>query len=103
MAAVREMYRQVGDLRLDDHGTARRGLLVRHLVLPNNIAGTDRVIDFIAELSLNTYLNIMDQYHPAYRAGECFDLKRRITLDEYDTALDYARSAGLSRLDRRGL
>ncbi|MBP7734670.1 MAG: radical SAM protein [Spirochaetes bacterium] len=99
MAALREIHRQVGDLVLDRNGIARRGLLVRHLVLPNNIAATDRVINFIADLSRGTYINIMDQYHPEYRAGECFDLKRRITLQEYDDAVDHALNCGLTRID----
>ena len=98
MQAVTEMHRQVGDL-LPDHGVARRGLLVRHLVLPNNIAATDRVLNFIAELSLDTYINIMDQYRPEYRANECFDLKRRVTLREYDEAVEHARHCGLTRID----
>lgn len=101
MKALTEMHRQVGDLVLDRNGIACRGLLVRHLVLPNNIAATDRVINFIAALSLNTYINIMDQYRPEYRAGECFDLKRRITLDEYDKAVELARCSGLTRIDSK--
>ncbi len=99
MAALTEMHRQVGDLVIDRNGVARRGLLVRHLVLPNNIAATDRVINFIADLSRDTYINIMDQYRPEYRANECFDLKRRITLGEYDAAVEHARSRGLTRID----
>ncbi|HNW27885.1 MAG TPA: radical SAM protein [Spirochaetota bacterium] len=99
MAAIREMHRQVGDLVLDQNGITRRGLLVRHLVLPNNIAATDRVINFIADLSRDTYINIMDQYRPEYRAGECFDLKRRVTLMEYDNAVEHARARGLTRID----
>jgi putative pyruvate formate lyase activating enzyme len=99
MAAVTEMHRQVGDLMLDHSGIARRGLLVRHLVLPNNIAATDRVINFIANLSRDTYINIMNQYRPEYRANECFDLKRRITLEEYDVAVEHARACGLTRID----
>jgi putative pyruvate formate lyase activating enzyme len=98
MRAVTEMHRQVGDLVLE-RGIALRGLLVRHLVLPNNIAATDRVINFIANLSRNTYLNIMDQYRPEYRANECFDLGRRVTLQEYDGAVSYARRCGLARID----
>jgi len=98
-AALREMHRQVGDLVLDRDRIAQRGLLVRHLVLPNNIAATNCVIDFIAGLSRRTYINIMDQYRPAYRFGECFDLKRRITLQEYDDAVEYALSRGLTRID----
>jgi len=99
MEALREMHRQVGDLEINSRGIAERGLLVRHLVLPNNIAATDRVISFIASLSQETYINIMDQYRPEFRAGENFDLKRRITLDEYDQAIKWARSCGLRRID----
>ena len=97
--AVREMHDQVGDLALDPSGVARRGLLVRHLVLPKNRAGSKKVIDFCAELSKNTYLNLMDQYHPAYRARECTDLGRRITMDEYEQTVRYAIARGLRRLD----
>jgi len=102
MAAVTEMFRQVGDLEMDEKGTASRGLLIRHLVLPNNLAATDRVISFVGSLSKNTYINIMDQYRPEYRARECFDLRRRITLDEYDGAIHQAHQAGLSRIDGYG-
>ena len=98
-AAIMEMHRQVGDLALDPNGIARRGLLVRHLVLPNNLAATDRVIQFIANLSPHTYLNIMDQYRPEYRAYECPDLRRRATLSEYDAAVALALRCGLSRID----
>jgi putative pyruvate formate lyase activating enzyme len=101
-AAVREMHRQVGDLRLNGDGIAERGLLVRHLVLPNGIAGTDEVMQFLAhEVSHNTYVNIMDQYRPAYRAGEYPELDRMITAVEYQAAIDAARKAGLYRIDRR--
>ncbi len=79
---------------------AQRGLLVRHLVLPNNLAGTDRVIAFLASLSENTYLNLMDQYRPEYRARECAELRRRATVAEFDEAVEWARRAGLSRLDK---
>jgi putative pyruvate formate lyase activating enzyme len=99
MAAVREMHRQTGDLVLDRNGIAQRGLLVRHLVLPNNIAATDRVINVIADISRETYINIMDQYRPEYRANECFDLKRRATLKEYDGAIEHAMRQGLVRID----
>lgn len=99
MGAVAEMHRQTGDLVLDRNGIAQRGLLVRHLVLPNNIAATDRVINFIANLSCDTYINIMDQYRPEYRAGECFDLKRRVTLQEHDEAVRHAFRCGLVRID----
>ncbi len=100
MEALREMHRQVGDLEIDTRGIAHRGLLVRHLVLPNNLAATDRVIAFLASLSKNTYLNLMDQYRPEYRARECADLRRRATIAEFDGAVEWARRAGLSRLDK---
>lgn len=86
-AAVREMHRQVGDLQIGPDGIARRGLLVRHLLLPQNIAGTDHVLDFLSrEVSPDTYLNLMDQYHPCYRADEYPELARRITATEYAEA-----------------
>src|SRR3989304_4731034 len=79
--AVREMHRQVGDLVLDEHGVAVRGLLVRHLVLPGDIAGTDQVLAWIAsEVSPATYVNLMAQYRPCYRAWEHQTLDRRVTL-----------------------
>ncbi len=100
--AVKEMHRQVGDLILDENGIALRGLLVRHLVLPNDIAGTDEVLGFIArEISTNTYINIMDQYYPCYRADEFPDVDRLITLQEYQHAVAAAHHAGLHRLDNR--
>jgi putative pyruvate formate lyase activating enzyme len=96
------MHRQVGDLRIDENGLARRGLLVRHLVLPGGLAGTPQVVRFLAdEISLATYLNVMDQYRPAYRAGSHPELNRRVTRDEYQAALRMAREAGLFRLDDR--
>jgi putative pyruvate formate lyase activating enzyme len=98
-AAFREMHRQVGDLTLDRRGIAQRGLLVRHLVLPNNLAGTAEVVRFLAELSEGTYVNIMDQYRPCYRAHEHPLLTRRPTRAEYEEALQLARAAGLHRLD----
>ena len=100
-AAVREMHRQVGDLVLDDDGLARRGLLVRHLVLPGGISGTGQVLEFIAtEISRDTYLNLMDQYRPCYRAGEVPELDRPVSAGEYRQALATARRLGLSRPDR---
>ena len=99
-SAVKEMHRQVGDLELDAQGIARRGLLVRHLVLPNNVAGTEQVLEFIAnELSRQTYLNLMDQYHPCYRAGDYAALERPLRQEEYGAALRLARQYGLNRLD----
>ncbi len=101
-AAVGEMHRQVGDLQIDAQGLAIRGLLVRHLVLPNNLAGTDKVVRFLAEeVSPHTYLNLMDQYRPAYRANRYPKLGRAITHEEYQSAERMAREAGLHRLDER--
>ncbi len=100
-AAVREMHRQVGDLVIDHGGIARSGLLVRHLVLPDNLAGTEHVLSFLAEhISTQTYLNLMDQYHPCYRADEYPALARRLTPTEYEHALALARHYGLERLDQ---
>ncbi len=100
-SAVKTMHRQVGDLVLDEHGIATRGLLVRHLVLPDNVAGTDQVLEFIAsEISPDTYINLMGQYFPCYRADDSPPLDRRITRDEFDAALATAARLGLRRLDR---
>jgi putative pyruvate formate lyase activating enzyme len=100
--AVKEMHRQVGDLTLDDNGIALRGLLVRHLVLPNNLAGTDEVVHYLSEqISPQTYLNIMDQYHPAYKSHQYPEIDRRLTIQEYQDAVEMAESAGLPNLDQR--
>ncbi|MGQ9799612.1 MAG: radical SAM protein [Ignavibacterium sp.] len=97
-ATVKEMHRQVGDLHIDRKGIARRGLLIRHLVLPDNLAGSEKVLDFVAdEISKNTYINIMDQYHPAYKANDYPGLNRRIKSDEYQIVLDHAMLKGLHR------
>jgi putative pyruvate formate lyase activating enzyme len=99
-ATVREMHRQVGDLVLDEAGLARRGLLVRHLVLPGNLAGTEQVLAFLAhEISPDTYLNLMDQYRPCYLAGEYPGLNRRPTRHELSLARQAAKNLGLQRLD----
>ena len=99
-ASVKEMHRQVGDLVLDERGIARRGLLVRHLVLPEDLAGTEELLDFIArEISTHTYINIMDQYRPCYRAGNYPPLDRSISGNEYHQALETAHHYGLHRLD----
>lgn len=98
--AVREMHRQVGDLKMDQQGIASRGLLVRLLVLPFGLAGTQETIRFLAtEISTNTYINIMDQYHPAYNASQFPKLNRRIKIQEYEEAIQMAHDAGLYRLD----
>ncbi|MCJ7567695.1 MAG: radical SAM protein [Anaerolineales bacterium] len=101
-SAVKEMHRQVGDLELDELGIAQRGLLVRHLILPENLAGTEELVRFLAEeISPNTYLNLMDQYRPAYRAAMYPPLDRPLTPKEYDDAIILAKGAGLNRLDDR--
>ena len=99
-AAVLEMQRQVGDLQIDHQGIAWRGLLVRHLVLPNGLADSAIIFRFLAEkVSKNVYLNIMAQYHPAFKAHQYPELNRRIRPEEYRAAVNLARSLGLSRLD----
>jgi putative pyruvate formate lyase activating enzyme len=96
--AVKEMHSQVGDLRMDSRGVALSGLLVRHLVLPEGLAGTREVMRFLAEeISVDTYVNIMDQYRPCYRADEDERLARHITAKEYSEALSEARGKGLHR------
>lgn len=96
-AAILEMYRQVGDLVIEK-GIARRGILVRHLVLPNNLAGTAEVIKFLAqEISPNTYLNVMSQYHPSYKAHQFPDLNRPISLEEHSQMVRLAQKFGLTR------
>jgi putative pyruvate formate lyase activating enzyme len=96
--AIKDMHRQVGDLKISKKGIAQRGLLIRHLVLPNDITGSKAVIDFVAnEISTETYLNIMDQYRPAYNANKYDRLSRRITPSEYKEVVDYAFSKGLRR------
>ena len=103
-AAVKEMHRQVGDLILDERGIALRGLLVRHLVLPEELAGTREIVRFLAEkISPHTYLNVMDQYRACYKANDLPPLDRRITRQEYDEAVQMANDAGLTRLDDREL
>ena len=100
-AAVREMHRQVGDLQLDERGVAQRGLLVRHLVLPEGLAGTGEIARFLAELSKDTYLNVMAQYRPCHEAYDLPPLDRPLTAAEYREAVRLALDAGLQRLDRR--
>jgi putative pyruvate formate lyase activating enzyme len=100
--AIREMHRQVGDLIVDDRGVAVRGLLVRHLVMPNQVAGTEEVMKFLAnEISPNTYVNVMDQYRPCGSADKDELINRRLAANEFREAIDTARRAGLTRLDPR--
>jgi putative pyruvate formate lyase activating enzyme len=100
--ALKEMHRQVGDLRLGGEKVATGGLLIRHLVLPNRLAGTEGVVRFLAEeISKDTYLNVMSQYHPCHKAYEKQELARSITTDEFDEAVNIALQYGLRRLDER--
>ena len=99
--AVKEMHRQVGDLVLGADGIAQRGLLIRHLVMPGLLEETASVLRFIAdELSRKTYINLMEQYHPCYRAYEYPPLDRSLSRRDYLLALEMAESFGLTRLDR---
>ena len=104
--AIREMHRQVGPLVLDENGVALRGLLVRHLVMPGQIAGTREILNWIAqELGPHTYVNVMPQYYPAGKvsAREHAEINRSITLQEFQQALDLAGEAGLRHLDSRSV
>ncbi len=101
-AAIKEMHRQVGDLAMDERGIAYRGLLIRHLVMPNGVAGTEEIMEFIArEISPNTYVNVMDQYRPCGKAHEDELINRRLTASEFRAAREAAIRAGINRLDPR--
>jgi putative pyruvate formate lyase activating enzyme len=100
-AVIKEMHRQVGVLQTDSRGVATRGVILRHLVMPNNLAGTDRFVRWVAEeLSPQTYVNLMDQYRPEHRAMEYPEIARRLTSSEWRQAQAWAKEAGLSNLDR---
>lgn len=98
--ALKEMYRQVGDLIIDENGLAVRGLLVRQLVLPGFVEDSKKILDFLVTLSPNTFVNIMDQYLPHYRAYEVPEINRPLTFTEYEEVLNYARKIGLKRFAR---
>ena len=101
-SAVSEMHRQVGDLTMDGNGIALRGLMLRHLVLPNGKAGAGQFVRFVAEkLGRSTYVNIMPQYRPQHDARKYPELSRAITREEYLRAVSLARAAGLENLDLR--
>lgn len=101
-AAIKEMHRQVGVLEIDEAGIAGRGLLVRHLVLPQGLAGTNDVVRFLAQqVSTETYLNVMAQYRPCHKASQVPQLTRPITREEFAEAVELAHSYGLQRLDHR--
>lgn len=97
--SIKIMHQQVGDLVIEK-GIAQRGIMVRHLILPDDITGSRDIFEFLSkEISLNTYLNIMDQYHPAYEACDIDELNRKITMNEYKETIALARGFGLTRLD----
>jgi putative pyruvate formate lyase activating enzyme len=102
--AIREMHRQAGELKLDERRLARRGVLVRHLVMPGGVSGTREVMRYLAEeISTHTYVNIMAQYRPAgkVRTGVFDEINRPITRDEIHQAYQLAKQAGLHRFDER--
>ena len=104
--ALREMHRQVGVLKMDEQGLAKRGVLVRHLMMPGSVAGSEQIMQFLAnELSPDTYINIMDQYHPAHkvRSDKYGEINRRVNSQEKREVLEAAEEANLWRFDERRL
>ncbi|MDX1775722.1 MAG: radical SAM protein [Desulfobulbales bacterium] len=100
--AILEMHRQVGDLVMDAEGVAVKGLLVRHLVMPEGLAETREIMKFLSrEVSPETYVNVMDQYRPCGKAHQYPAIARRLTNEEYTAALKLAEEAGLRRLDEK--
>lgn len=96
--AIKEMHRQVGDLKIDEKGLAVKGILVRHLVMPGNLAYSEKVLEFIAgEISRDTVINIMAQYYPTYKAWDYPELARPITKSEYLKVVETAKKLGLRR------
>jgi len=92
------MYRQVGNLILNEEGIAQRGLLIRHLILPNGWAGTKEVMAFISqEVSRQTYISLMAQYFPAYKAAQFSQINRKVSPQEYEEAKRVLLEAGISR------
>jgi putative pyruvate formate lyase activating enzyme len=102
--AIIEMHRQVGVLKSDENGFAVRGLIIRHLVMPNRVAGTEKFVRWVAEnLPRSTYVNIMAQYRPEYRAFEYPEIAREITVQEFLEAMDWAKKYGLVNLDSKSV
>ncbi len=103
-AALLEMHRQTGDLACEDRGVAVSGLLVRHLVMPGMLAETEQILQFLANrISKETFINIMDQYHPCYRAHEYPEIDRTLSVEEFNQAMAMARAAGLHRFEERDI
>ena len=102
-AALLEMHRQVGVAKPASDGLMYKGLMIRHLVMPNRVSGAKDVFEWIAaNLPKDTYLNILSQYTPVYRASQYPDISRRITNEEYKEAVIWAKEAGLTNLDIQG-
>ncbi len=99
--AIAEMYRQVGNLKIDDQGIAYNGLLVRHLVLPENQSGSKEVLDFLSSLSKDIHINIMDQYRPEGKAHQYNKINRRITSEEFNKVVQMAEKLGFKILDKK--
>ena len=101
--AILEMHRQVGVARPASDGLMYRGLMIRHLVMPNRVSGTKQIVEWIASnLPKDTYLNLMSQYRPMFKADDYDEISRRLTRAEYAEAVDWAREAGLTNLDVQG-
>jgi putative pyruvate formate lyase activating enzyme len=101
--AILEMHRQVGVARSASDGLMYRGLMIRHLVMPNRVSGTKQIVEWIASnLPRDTYLNLMSQYRPMFKADDYDEISRRLTRAEYAEAVDWAREAGLTNLDLQG-
>ncbi|NLN04735.1 MAG: radical SAM protein, partial [Clostridiaceae bacterium] len=95
--AVKEIYRQVGILKTDERNIACKGLMIRHLVMPDNMENTKRILSFIAnEISKDTYVNIMPQYYPAHKAFDYTELSQRLSTSEYTAAVNHAKKLGFS-------
>ena len=103
-ASVFEMNRQVGVHQVDRHGVARRGVMIRHLVMPNRVAGSKKFVQWVAEnLPKLTYINVMPQYHVDYKAYQYPEIARGITVQEFLEAMDWAEKYGLTGLDPRSV
>ncbi|MBU0687589.1 MAG: radical SAM protein [Candidatus Margulisbacteria bacterium] len=96
--AIEEMFKQVGPLKVDANGVATRGLLIRHLVLPNRISGTFDVLKYIASISTEIWVSIMSQYFPTYCANQYPEINRALTQKEYQEVVDYAKKLGFESM-----
>ena len=92
--AIKEMFFQVGLLKVDEHLVAKKGLIVRHLILPNNFKNSKRVLDLLAKISKDIHISLMSQYYPVYKAKEYSEVNRKITKEEFQKVFDYFQSLG---------